>query len=572
VVNRKKLFLLPEIIFSRFDKIDKDFFFSEELEKKQKKNKNQTIFKIFLGKLSNELNKIHNVNYSERFWNILIGHWLNSYINTIYRQYTNIKYCRDHKYKKKISVKNRNFNFTVHGTEDFFWITNNYDWNQKIYSYINKTIDKIKISEKKIGINIKNFEIKKDQPKYKFRSFLKIIYNYICQVFTTNFEPLIIGTCINKVDDFFLKLNFSILPKYWQTKDFIKVKKDPKMRQMFRSAFKHKGKNIFENILYDLIYENIPTVLLEGFKKNLSYAKSLPWPKHPKFIFTSNNFLADEIFKLYTAMRCEENIKYFVGQHGNNYGARLVSKSFTEIITSDKFLSWGWKDGKKIIPTYMFSKSKTKVVKPNNNKILFIVKPHHHNIAAYNIYSNMIFKLKKNIELINNLNDDIKNRLFIRILPNQTKNEFKNFFVKNNLFFLNQEYYFKKYIQNIKFDKRDIRFEDALKDYGLIIHSYDGTSFNETMYHNIPALGIWYSKLDNYNFNAKKIYLDLKKNKVIHFNNDSIIKFLNNKTSTDILSWWNEKKVKNSVSGYQRKYANNNIQNIKLSEILNKLI
>ena len=34
-------------------------------------------------KLSNELNKIHNVNYSERFWNILAGHWLNGYIKSI---------------------------------------------------------------------------------------------------------------------------------------------------------------------------------------------------------------------------------------------------------------------------------------------------------------------------------------------------------------------------------------------------------------------------------------------------------------------------------------------------------
>ena len=571
MANKKKVFLLPEIDFFRLNKIDKNFFYSKKLEKKQKKYDTQTIFKGFLRKLSNELNKIHNVNYSERFWNILAGHWLNGYINTIYRQYTNIKYCIDYKYKKKNLSKIKNFNYTIHGIEDFYWITNNYDWNQKIFLQINNKLNKIKFTEKK-SVNIKNFEIKKNQSKHNLRSYLKIIYNYICEVFTTNFEPFIISSCINKVDDFFLKLNFSILPKYWQSKDFIRVKKDLKMRQMFRDAIKYKGKDTFKNILYDLIYENIPTVLLEGFKKNLSYAKSLAWPKYPKFIFTSNNFCTDEIFKLYTAMRCEENIKYFVGQHGNNYGARLSAKNYTEIITSDKFLSWGWKDDKKIIPTYMFSKSKNKIKTPKSKNILFIVKPHNHNILKYNIYSNMIFKLKKNIELINNLNNEIKNRLFIRIVPNQTKAEFKNFFFKNNLFFLDQEYYFQKYIKNIKFDKRDISLEEASRDYELIIHSYDGTSFNETIYHNIPTLGIWYSKLDNYNFNAKKIYKNLKKNKVIHFNNDSIIKFLNNKKTHDILSWWNEKKVKSSVSSYQKQYSKSNIKKIKLSEILNKLI
>ncbi|WP_415323593.1 LIC12162 family transferase [Candidatus Pelagibacter sp. Uisw_127] len=576
VATKKKLFLLPEIDFFPLDKINKDFFFSEKLNKTQKKNiiKNQIIFKKFLKKLSKELNKIHNVNYSERFWNILMGHWLEAYINTIYRQYTNIKYCIDHKYKKKNIVKIKNFNFTIHGTEDFYWITNNYDWNQKIFIHINNKLNKNKISEKKIDISSKNFEIKKNPIKYrfKFRSYLKIIYNYICEVFTSNYEPLIIGTCLNKVDDFFLKLNFSILPKYWLNRNFIRVKKDKKMREMFKSAFKYKNKNILEGILCNLIHENIPTCLLEGFKKNLSHAKSLPWPKHPKFIFTSNNFCTDEIFKLYTAMRCEENIKYFVGQHGNIYGTHLEAKNITEIVTSDKFLSWGWKDDKKIIPTYMFSKSKTKIAKSNNDKILFIVKPHLHNIITYNIYGNMIFKLKKNIELINNLDDEIKKKISIRILPSQTKPEFKNFFIKNNLFFLDQEYYFQKYIKNIRFDRRNIKLEDTFKDYGLIIHSYDGTSFNETMYHNIPSLGIWYSKLDNYNVNTKKIYKDLQKNKVIHFNNNSIIKFLNNKENQDILSWWNNEKVKKSINNYQKNYANNNIQNIKLSKILNKLI
>ena len=144
MANKKKLFLLPEIDFLRLNKIDKNFFYSKKLEQKQKKYDTQTIFKRFLRELSNELNKIHNVNYSERFWNILAGHWLNGYINAIYRQYTNIKYCIDYKYKKKNLSKIKNFNYTIHGTEDFYWITNNYDWNQKIFLQINNKLNKIK--------------------------------------------------------------------------------------------------------------------------------------------------------------------------------------------------------------------------------------------------------------------------------------------------------------------------------------------------------------------------------------------------------------------------------------------
>ena len=159
---KNKLFLLPEIDSFQLNKLDKKFFFSKTLEKKQKKCNTQNIFKIFLRKLSNELNEIHNVKYSERFWNILAGHWLNGYINTVYRQYTNIKYYIDHKYKRKNLLKIKSFNYTIHGTEDFYWITNNYDWNQKIFLQIYRKLSKIKFVEKKIG-NIKNFKIKRSQ-------------------------------------------------------------------------------------------------------------------------------------------------------------------------------------------------------------------------------------------------------------------------------------------------------------------------------------------------------------------------------------------------------------------------
>jgi hypothetical protein len=61
----------------------------------------------------------------------------------------------------------------------------------------------------------------------------------------------------------------------------------------------------------------------------------MKWPEKPKFIFTSNCFDGDEVFKVWTALKVEQGISYFVGQHGNNFGthAWYAERSWPERTT-----------------------------------------------------------------------------------------------------------------------------------------------------------------------------------------------------------------------------------------------
>ena len=58
-------------------------------------------------------------------------------------------------------------------------------------------------------------------------------------------------------------------------------------------------------------------MLFEGLSNLYDVVDLQPWPKNPKFIFTSNNFYRDELFKLWTATKVVSGSKY-VNQHGNN--------------------------------------------------------------------------------------------------------------------------------------------------------------------------------------------------------------------------------------------------------------
>ena len=54
-----------------------------------------------------------------------------------------------------------------------------------------------------------------------------------------------------------------------------------------------------------LLFELLPVCYLEGFEDLQKNVRDQYWPKFPKFIFTSNNFYFDEVFKLYAALNVE---------------------------------------------------------------------------------------------------------------------------------------------------------------------------------------------------------------------------------------------------------------------------
>ena len=53
-----------------------------------------TIYEYFLKIISLKLNKIHNVNYSKKYWRIVIGYWLFEFISIVFDNWKRLK-CAD---------------------------------------------------------------------------------------------------------------------------------------------------------------------------------------------------------------------------------------------------------------------------------------------------------------------------------------------------------------------------------------------------------------------------------------------------------------------------------------------
>ena len=79
-------------IWSKLDyEVAKPFGISS-IERQQYTLQCRQITNELISELTSYLNKVHKLNFSIRDWSILIGHWLNTYVSTLFNRFHTIEY------------------------------------------------------------------------------------------------------------------------------------------------------------------------------------------------------------------------------------------------------------------------------------------------------------------------------------------------------------------------------------------------------------------------------------------------------------------------------------------------
>ena len=158
-------------------------------------------------------------------------------------------------------------------------------------------------------------------------------------------------------------------------------------------------------------------MLFRGFEDLQKNVRDQYWPKFPKFIFTSNNFYFDEVFKLYAALNVEAGKKYYVGQHGGNYGTQRYKSPRIEELTADKFITWGWKDGmSQHTPGFIFKRAGRKKLNHNpSGKLLLIEYGYTKHDSTYDRKFDHIKFLNNQLAFVDNLHTTPRQELLVRL-------------------------------------------------------------------------------------------------------------------------------------------------------------
>lgn len=545
------------IKYSEKDFINSDLIILKNHWKKKNLSKRfiyiDKIYKNYLIKIADFLNRTHKVNYSVYYWKIILGPWLRRFIFIIYDRWQNIRLIK--KNFKITYVKINNYSekdFLFNDYNDFDYKIHTDKWNNVIYHQI---IQYLKY------FNVKKFNtISQKNESIKKKNLLSIFFFRISKffsLFVRNKDSFFIGTYFSKIDLLFLKLKLRQIPFF--PEEFIKLKFKKNIK--FRINKKKKYKDTFELILDSLILKNLPKIYLEGYKKTIKFINTLSWPKMPRFIYTSNSFFNDDVFKIYLAEKKRRyNTKLITGQHGGGFfTSKYYFNQDLQFDISDFVLTWGFKKklSNKFVPMFNFLKvNKKKLNYVNNDNLLFI--DYEFTRFPYGLGLNM-FQDSKHLELLEDrfiflkkINKSILNSTIIKMYH-------------TDYGWSTKERYYDKQIK-CKFVSRNDNFLKLLNASKICVTNINSTIYLQSLNLNHPTVVFFNKNIDLVNEEFLLSLKNLEKVGIVFFKPEEAANHVNLIwNSAD--SWWNSKKVQNAVNYFCNKHSKRS--NNKVNDLYN---
>ena len=552
--NEKNLIFLGDWCFTSLDKKNfeskntkvLDYHWNNQNKLINDNNYINKIYDILSKDLTIFLNKVHNKNFSNKYWEQIYGIWLKRFIIFVFDKYSVVN---------KLSKKNEYTYYYVDlkdklipntSSEANYLFQDEY-FNHKIFTDI---LFKIRPNVTFIEKKTKNFESKFSNPRFFFSFF----FNLLASI--TNFkriknEIFVISSYLGIFKEILLQLNLNGLPKLNYCK---KIDKKFNINNSLRDKeIKNKKDDFFLSLIKQLIIKNMPASYLEGYNYIQKKISQYNWPKKPSAILTANSHFNYDIFKFWLADKREKKIKLIVSQHGAGYlFSKFHSDYDLDVNNCDYFLSWGRKKfkSKKILPGFNI-RVKNKFKNEKKNNILFVQHfPYKYTTRLVNNdynFSNINKNLDNQKKLIKKLHKEISEKITIRLFSskkfypdifNYEKDKWNNFTTKYN------------------FETREVPIERSINDSKIIIiNTLHSTLFFECLTSNVPSFVFFDFPMNTIKKECRLDFLNLKKIGIIQDNPIIFSKFLN-KNIKNIDEWWNEKKVLKIKNKFIRNYCN----------------
>jgi len=513
---------------------DEDFYCKKEIK--------TLLFPI----LCQILNEYHNIRRSERFWNIVLGHWFDIYTDVIINRTKTLEQCfKNYKISGFTTIRNANSNLAVSTLEKVYDCLENNLWNSMLDMRILEILELNNIPTAEIFETL-FFEQKINPPKLLFKNKVKRMLIKLTTFFSRDSDAFFITTYLPRKKEILLQIILGQIPVL-RTENFYEILETPDstLRNNLANKLESMTPDSNYRIHVSLLFELLPTCYLEGFSSVNDLTEKQSWPKKPKFIFTSNSFATDEVFKHWAANKVELGTEYIVGQHGGNYGTSLylVNHSVEEV-TSNKFLTWGWKDGLPQHTPALFLKSKH-IKKDFQDKLLLIELPLEHRKYSWDVFARHTLYFDAQKEFVANINDNAKTNLVVRL--HAQEKAYTDFYTKIR---------WEEFDSSLYLDQGEIPLSELIATSKLLIVSYDSTVLLEALTSNIPVLAFFNDIFDNLRESSKPFYQVLVDSGILYSSPLEAAKKVN-EIWDNVEDWWAKSGVQSAREVFCEKYAMN---------------
>jgi putative transferase (TIGR04331 family) len=503
------------------------------------------VYEKLLKELVKELNRIHSVKYSQRYWRILIGPWLQLFTQCLYDRWYMLKEAIDNNDISGCVVLKRNhLSIVPNDMVDYLNMFHADDYNEALYSQLLEYCwpdFKVKKIEEKYSdfntglLNNKTSTIKEIS---RFKVILKTLIRESLIIYSSWTSRLnnyfFIYTYLGFFQECKLQLSLGQIPNFWDKGPPVKriEPQDNKREFFFESSEVYEDP--FENLLRKILKNHIPTAYLEGYASLVNQVENLKWPSRPSAIFTSNLFFEDDVFKVFAAQKTELGAPMVIGQHGGHYGiGKLDGLLNHQLAICDKFISWGWgiKSEPKITPIVKIKNIGFEATYNPNGGVLLVqlsIPRYSYHLNSIPISSQFLDYLDDQFKFVSSLPEELRQELVVRAQPNMYEwNEFDRW---------NDEF------PDITFDNGNQNIAKQIKNSRVYISTYNATTFLESLSWNIPTIIFWNPEHSELSKNATPFFKLLKSVGIFHESPESAARHLtSNWNQIDL--WWKSEDV-----------------------------
>ena len=274
------------------------------------------VFQKVLDQVASNLNAIHSVNYSTRYWNIFVGAWLQQFVDMVMLRICSIESDIDipaatAEYPPANSLRQfHEFSKLESFIESLHYDTLLHFENNKDSRVAESTAPRnstVASANQKLG-----------------RSFVTATY-------------------LPRKTEAVLQLRLGRIHQRIKHQDLPPTENISKFRDLLSNV--NGSESLKARAIIALLPKYMPRSYVEQYGELKQTRK--PWrsKQYPKVIFTANRHLYDDIFNYWTANAVEMGSQVVLAQHGGQFGISEFP-SFSErheLEISNRYLTWGWK-------------------------------------------------------------------------------------------------------------------------------------------------------------------------------------------------------------------------------------
>ncbi len=501
--------------------------------------------------LGDVLNEYHKTAHEKNFWRIILGHWFRRYIAVILNRTNTLQQCiREYEISGISVLSDEHYILGTLDSNSANWAHNDEQWNSIFFSKILALIGTYDFPVEIVpGDENKGYiwphspatdmSLKRRVLRWGFQLVRKI-----AGLFARQNDAFIINSYLPVKEEIKLQLALHQMPQLWVTPKLkIAEKYDNELRKRLSDILSERamGTDILHITISSLLFQLIPLCYLEGFKELKKQALALPWPAKPKFIFTSNNFDTDEVFKFWAGLRTEKGVKYFIGQHGNSYGTSRSAENTVEEIIADKFITWGWQDKlKQHKPAFIFKAAPLEL--KSGTKLYNLQSCYYQPQDTWDYTAEWQNYFTDQKVFLSQLNPAIKKQTVVRL-------HYSHIFTKSG-----EVLRFQDLDNNLEIDLGFSPMTEVVANSRLIVFSSDSTGILETLSQNIPIIAFWQNGLDHVRDSALPYYYLLIKAGILHLTPESAASKVN-QIWDNIDGWWMSEHIQEARINFCSRFA-----------------